>query len=87
MNIMVGLFLLCVNIVLTSLNWFDLGKIMMFVYIWCKQTAFSPKMSIYSSLFLPFYICRWFADCQRQWEVSLPVAGGNGNYRQNAMSN
>ena len=54
--------------VLTSLNWFDCAKIMMFVDIWNKQTAlFFPKMPIYSDLFLSFYFCRF-----------LPIASGNG---------
>ena len=63
MNIRVGLF----YFVLTSLNWFDLGKIMMFVYIWCKQTAFFQKCQFIVASF-----------CLFTFAGGLPIAGGNG---------
>ena len=55
---------MCVNI---PLNWFYYAKIIMFVYIWSKQTAFFQKCK-----FTVAYFCLFtFAG-------GLPIAGGNG---------
>ena len=60
------------------------NEIKVFFY---QRTQINFCVSYLEGLFLQFHLLPVFADCRRQRGCNLPIAGGKGNYRQNAMYN